>query len=347
MNTSLFPTQLEEALERRKSLLETLHSEGTNTYRLFHGVSEGVAGLTIDRYGPLILLQSFREPFLPDELAAVENALAEKLSYPFSFVYNHRGKGSGQAAVQTVTQSYNEWHQPKPEALTEIQCEEFGLHYLIRARHQGIDPWLFLDLRAGRRFLRENVKGLTVLNLFSYTCSLGLTAAAAGASKVWNVDFSSSSLEVGRRNAAINHIPDDHFLTIEQDCLPVMRQTAGLPVGGRSARTRKYTPFEPRQFDWVILDPPAWAKSPFGAVDVAGDYPSLFKPAVLSTRPNGGRIMATNHVASVDLEDWLDVLKRCATKAGRPIHSIQVIGPEADFPSFDGRHPLKIAICQV
>jgi 23S rRNA (cytosine1962-C5)-methyltransferase len=126
-----------------------------------------------------------------------------------------------------------------------------------------------------------------------------------------------------------------------------MRQLAGLPVGGRRAQTRKYSHFEPRQFDWVILDPPAWAKSPFGAIDVSGDYPSLFKPALLSTRPIGGRIMATNHVPSVDLETWLDVMKRCAAKAGRPIRSIQVLVPENDFPSFDGRHPLKIAICEI
>jgi 23S rRNA (cytosine1962-C5)-methyltransferase len=339
MNTSLFPSQLDEALERRQPLIKSLQAERTNAYRIFHGVAEGVPGLTIDRYGPLILMQTFREPFMPDEVAAIENALSEKLSYPFQFSYNNRCK--------PPNQPFDEWYRPKTEALAEFNCEEFGTHYLVRARHQGIDPWLFLDLRAGRRFLRENVSGLRVLNLFSYTCSIGITAALAGASEVWNVDFSSSSLEVGRRNAETNGIPDKNFLTIEQDCWPVMKQLAGLPVGGRKARARKYTHFEPCQFDWVILDPPAWAKSPFGAVDVEGDYQSLFKPAVLAARRNGGRLMVTNHLPSVDLDAWLDILRRCAAKAGRPIQSIHVISPEDDFPSFDGRHPLKIAVCEV
>jgi len=97
----------------------------------------------------------------------------------------------------------------------------------------------------------------------------------------------------------------------------------------------------------VFLDPPTWAKSSFGAVDIAGDYPSLFKPAVLIARPEGGKILATNHLASVELNAWLDVLKRCAAKAGRPLKSVEVIQPEKDFPSFDGRHPLKIAVCEV
>jgi 23S rRNA (cytosine1962-C5)-methyltransferase len=176
---------------------------------------------------------------------------------------------------------------------------------------------------------------------------VGIAAAAAGASEVWNVDFSSSSLEVARGNASLNQIPEDRFLTLEQDCLPLMRQLAGMSVGRRSARARKYTKIEPRLFDWVVLDPPAWAKSPFGAVDVAGDYPSLFKPALLATRPQGGRILATNHLPAVVVESWLEVLKRCADKAGRPIQSIQIITPDNDFPSFDGRHPLKIAVCEV
>ena len=76
------------------------------------------------------------------------------------------------------------------------------------------------------------------------------------------------------------------------------------------------------------------------------DYPSLFKPALLATAP-GGTIMATNHVSTVSLSDWLDTLRRCADKAGRPLRSVDVLAPEADFPSPDGAHPLKIALARV
>ena len=338
MNTDAFPSLLEAALKRREVLIEKLHSEETNAYRLFHGISEGQPGLTIDRYGSLILLQTFREPFTYNELSGIEESLRQKLPYPFAVAYNHRGK--------SATQSFDEWHRPSPEALAEIECQEFGVRFLIRARHQGIDPWLFLDLRAGRRFLRENVKGLSVLNLFSYTCSVGISAAVAGASEVWNVDFASSSLEIGRRNALLNQTPLERIRMIAEDCLPVMRQLADLPVGRRRQQKGQFTKFEPRQFDLVFLDPPAWSKGPFGAVDVAGDYPNLFKSAVLATKPAGGRVIATNHVPSIELDSWIDILKRCAAKAGRPIRSLQPILPENDFPSFDGRPPLKIVVCE-
>jgi 23S rRNA (cytosine1962-C5)-methyltransferase len=337
--TTDFSSLLEQALQRRSSLLGLLEREGTNAYRLFHGIAEGIAGLTVDRYGPLVLVQTFRDPLSPDELTAIEGSLREQLRWPFELAYNHRGKAA--------TESFDRWHQPSPSALAEVKCLEFGTEFLIRARHQGIDPWLFLDLRAGRRFLRAIAKDQSVLNLFSYTCSVGVSAAAAGAREVWNVDFSASSMEVGRRNARLNGIPTDRFKVIEQDCLPVIRQLAGLPPGGRFRQTPRFQKFEPRQFDIVFLDPPAWAKSPFGAIDVAGDYQSLFKPALLAAKPSGGRIIATNHVATVEFDTWVESLQRCAAKAGRPIRSIQRLTPEEDFPSFDGRHPLKIVVCEV
>lgn len=332
-------SRLAEALRRREALLATLLSEETDCYRLFHGIAEGVPGLTIDRYGSLILVQTFREPLASDALRAIEDYLRAKLPHAFAIAYNHRGK--------SANQSFDDWHRPRPEALAEIQCRELGVRYLIRARHQGIDPWLFLDMRAGRRWLREAAPGRSVLNLFSYTGSAGISAAAAGAREVWAVDFSSSSLEIARKNALLNHLPETRVRMIAEDCLPVLRQLAGLPVGGRGRRGDRVTRFARREFDLVFLDPPAWSKGAFGAVDVARDYPSLFKPAVLATRPDGGRIIATNHAPSVDLDAWIAVLRRCAEKAGRPIRALRTLAPEGDFPSFDECPPLKIVVCEV
>ena len=180
------------------------------------------------------------------------------------------------------------------------------------------------------------------MNVFAYSCGVGVVAAAGGAREVWNVDFASSSLDVGDENAVLNGV---EMTRVQDDALLVMRQLAGLPIKGRAARKR-YTKRPARAFDLVVLDPPRWARSRFGAVDVERDYPTLFKPAVLAARP-GGRVLATNHLAWVALEDWLGVLERCARKAGRPLKGIEVLEVEPDFPSFDGRSPLKLAVCQV
>jgi len=329
---------LAAALERRKPLLEALRAEGTDCWRLLNGVAESLPGLTVDLYGPRVLAQTFRDCLTPNQLREVENYLRGALPGPFAFAYNHRGK--------KAAESFDQWHSPAPAALAEFECHEGGLKYLVRARHRGLDPWLFLDLRAGRRAVRAAAKGLSVLNLFSYTCGVGVCAAAGGAKEVWNVDFAESSLEVGRRNAELNGIPGDRFRLVKEDCLTVVRQLAGLPVAGRYGQKRRYERFQPRAFDLVFLDPPAWAKGPLSAVDVVGDYQSMFKPAVLAAKP-GGRVIATNHVAAVDYAAWTETLQRCAAKAGRPIRSIEPVPVDPDFPSFDGKPPLKVAICEV
>ena len=255
MNIHSFPSLFSAALERRKSLFDSFEEDKedgkTDAYRLFHGIAEGWPGFTIDRYGSLILLQTFRDPLTAEDKGAIESTLQQNLSYPFFSAYNHRAKAANQ--------TFDLWHQPLPEALPEFQCREFGVRYWVRARHPGIDPWLFLDLRVGRRFLRQSIgdmQGVSVLNLFAYTCSVGVSAAAAGASEVWNVDFASSNLEIGRRNAVLNQISKDRFHTIEEDCLAVTRQLAGLSIGGRRGQSQRFKKFEPREFDIVFLDPP-------------------------------------------------------------------------------------------
>ena len=70
------------------------------------------------------------------------------------------------------------------------------------------------------------------------------------------------------------------------------------------------------------------------------------KPAALCVSP-GGILVATNHSAKVGLDDWLEIVERCAKKAGRAVVSTEVIAPEADdddYPTFeDGKRPLKVA----
>jgi 23S rRNA (cytosine1962-C5)-methyltransferase len=310
---------VERAIESRAELFRRLESDGTDSYRLFQGSAEGREGVAIDRYGTLLLARSLRAPVESGEQAALESSLRERFPDATEFVCADR---------------------PSPES-TDHVCREAGVRFLVRARHGGRDPGLFLDLRAGRRRLRELAPGKSVLNLFAYTSTAGIAAAAAGASEVWNVDFSRTALDVGRRNAELNGVS---MRFVQEDCLPVLRQLAGLPVKGR-ASSREYARFEPRTFDLVFLDPPAWSKGPFGAVDVEHDYPALFKPALLATAP-GGTLIATNHAASVERETWTGVLQRCAEKAGYALSGIELLEPDADFPSRDGRPPLKIAVCR-
>ena len=340
MSASSLPLPLDDALraaiDRRAGFLTQAAAERTDCYRLLHGVDEGVPGLAVDRYGPIVLVQTWRGELAAGDVEAVGAAVADTLGFEPLVVWNHRGKPQAEA--------FERWHAV-PDLPDEPVGHEAGLRFCVSPRHRGLDPLLFLDLRAGRRHVHAACKeqpGLRVLNLFAYTCGVGIAAAAAGAGEVWNVDFAQSALAVGERNAALNALPEARSRFLKADAFVMARQLAGLPIKGRRGKLPAFERVEPQTFDLVVLDPPTWAKSPFGVVDLVRDYPGVFKPALLATRP-GGRMLVTNHVARVDADSWVDTLRRCAEKHERPLADVALIAPDEDFPSSDGRPPLKMA----
>ncbi len=68
MTEALTP-HLATAFANRAQLMAQLHAENTDTYRLFHGTVEGHPGLTVDRYGDLLLVQCFHSPLNTEQLA--------------------------------------------------------------------------------------------------------------------------------------------------------------------------------------------------------------------------------------------------------------------------------------
>ena len=330
---------LATALAARGPLIEGLLAEQTDAYRLFHGTAEGLPGLTVDRYGPMLLAQTFHRPLDAAQLAELEAFYATALP-GLPLIWNDRSAGNSRIA--------NTLH-PEQQALAHTPCEfsELGVRYRFQARHAGQDPWLFLDLRAARRRVMQEAGGKSLLNVFAYTCGVGVAAAKAGARHVVNVDFAESSLAVGKDNARLNELPI-RVRFIKSDAFAALRQYAGIgqPKVVRGKRMPPFPELSAHRFDIVFLDPPRYARSPFGVVDLVNDYPALFKPALLATE-EGGTLVCCNNVAQVERDTWLEQLERSARKAGRPLREVEWIAPEGDFPSVDGKPPLKVALLRV
>ena len=135
-------------------------------------------------------------------------------------------------------------------------------------------------------------------------------AARAGARHVVNVDFAESSLAVGKDNARLHELPI-RVRFIKSDAFAALRQFAGIgqPKMVRGKHLPPFPELAPHRFDLVFLDPPRYAKSRFGVVDLVHDYAALFKPALLATE-EGGTLICCNNVARVRREDWLEQLER-------------------------------------
>lgn len=330
---------LQAAFTARQPLIARLEAEDTNAYRLFNGSTENWPGLTVDRYGDLLLIQTFHQALDGHDRVAIERFYATALPGLVA-IYNDRSGTNSRVA------------NPLPaEVLAEAQKErefhEMGIRYLVQGRHAGQDPWLFLDMRAGRRRVMQEAAGKSVLNLFAYTCGIGIAAARAGAAHVVNIDFAESSLRIGKDNARLNDLPI-RLRFVHSDAFAAMRQLAGIGQPGmvRGKKMPAFPKLEERAFDLVFLDPPRFAKSAFGVVDIVNDYAALMKLALLCTA-EGGTLICCNNAAQISREIWADQLQRCAAKAGRPIRELEWIAPEDDFPSHDGQAPLKIALLRV
>jgi 23S rRNA (cytosine1962-C5)-methyltransferase len=327
------------ALEARRALIEQLHAEQTNAYRLFHGSVEGETGLTVDRYGDALLVQTFHRSLAPAQLAELEAFYADAFPGLPAF-YNDRSQANSRITNTLPPEQIAGAHEPR-------LFQEMGVTYRFQARHAGQDPWLFLDLRAGRRRVMQEITKKSLLNLFAYTGGVGIAAAKAGARHVVNVDFAESSIAIAKENARLNDLPI-RVRFVQSDAFAALRQLSGQGQA-QMVRGKRMPPFpkmEPHQFDVVFLDPPRYAKSPFGVVDLVNDYAALFKPALLCTA-EGGTLICCNNVAEVGRDAWHDLLERSARKAGRAINEVEWITPEADFPSADGQPPLKIALLRV
>ena len=328
---------LNTALDKRKDLINhvnTVSSEypKTDCFRVFHGTVEGKNGLNIDRYGEAWLIQTFHETLSDEEILEVKQVLLSIADLPI--VYNDRSDKNSRIINQL---------DEKTEAFAQSEqvMSENGVLFTSKLRHEGQDPLLFLDMRVGREFMKKHSHKKSVLNLFSYTCGIGIAAAVGGAKRVVNIDFSSFALAAGQKNAQLNGV-EQVCQFIQSDAFPALRQLAGLKVTSRNnKKLPSYPKMSASQFDLVFLDPPRFAKSAFGTVDLVNDYQGLFKPAVLTTKV-GGIIICCNNVAKVDKEAWFNSLVRCVEKQERTVSNVQWLDCHQDFPSFDDNHPLKI-----
>lgn len=158
---------------------------------------------------------------------------------------------------------------------------ESGLRFWVNF-DDYIDTGIFLDHRPIRGFIREHALGKRFLNLFSYTGSASVYAAAGGASQTTSVDMSKTYLDWARRNFEANGFsnPEKHSLH-QANCLEWLR--AAVDSGAC--------------YDLIFLDPPTFSvsKRMEKTLDIQRDYIQIIRDCLSILSPKGTLIFSTNN----------------------------------------------------
>ncbi len=319
---------LKKRLERALAL-RTEHADldGSNAYRLVNGEGDGLAGLTVDRYGDFLMVQIYCAGWRR-HLKLLTQALEELLS-PVGIYEKTRPHNTRELEAESDSKRYGQLlaGTSAPEPLLVL---ENGLSFQVSLAW-GLNTGLFLDQRKNRRDLARRVRGKRFLNLFSYTGAFSVAAAAAGASLVTSVDASPGYMEQARANFSVNRLNPKRHEFLVGDCLAVLDEMVGRQ----------------KQYDVVLMDPPSFSTTSKSRFTTRGGTSDLVAAALKLLTPAGVLIASSNH-QKVDVADYLKELRRGALQAGNSLQVVSLSGQPEDFPypvAFPEGRYLKYAIC--
>ncbi|MGH8117428.1 MAG: class I SAM-dependent rRNA methyltransferase [Rhodanobacteraceae bacterium] len=228
LDASLLVHRLQVAL----ALRERLYAEPY--YRLLYGESDGVPGLTLDRFDDVVVAQATTAGI--ERLKPAVEAAVKRLIDPRALIWRN---DAGIRELEGLDRYAEVGFGAAPDAL---RVREGGLEFAIAATGGQKTGW-FYDQRANRDALAPFVKGARVLDVFAYLGAWGLRAAAMGAREVVCVDASASAVARIGQNAARNGLAER-----------VRAERADAFEWLKGARDRR------EHFDVVVLDPPAFVK---------------------------------------------------------------------------------------
>ncbi len=225
---NFFKERLTTALALREKLFDKPF------YRLVFGESDGLPGLVIDRFGPVLSVQ-ITTAGIELRKASLIAALIELIN-PAAIILKN---DNSQRQLEGLSLESEIAYGQLPDTLI---IEENGAQFKIDILDGQKTGW-FYDHRSSRALLASIAKNQRVLDLFSYTGAWGIPAAMAGASEVTCVDASEGALALAKENARLNQV-DDNMHFVRSDVFEFLKQAR----------------LDNRLYDIIVLDPPALIK---------------------------------------------------------------------------------------
>ncbi len=228
LDQSLLTHRFKVALSLRERLFPDPY------YRLVFGESDALPGLVIDRFGDVLSVQITTAGMEAQQEAII--AALDKLLKPKTIILRN---DSSVRTLEGLPSYVGTVLGDTPEMIDII---ENGCRFQAPSLTGQKTGW-FYDHRLNRERATHYVKGLRVLDVFSYMGAWGIPAAVNGASEVYCIDSSATALDQVEANAALNNVASK-VTTIEGDAFAALKELRE----------------DKQRFDVILLDPPAFIK---------------------------------------------------------------------------------------
>ena len=327
---NFFRRRIRYAIDYRKTVM----GDDFSACRLIFGEADGMPGLTIDKYGDILVSQvlSFGMDMIKDMIFRL---LVEELAKDGVAVSGIMERNDVAIRKLEGLEQYKGWYKADflpapPSNITEIT--ENGIRYEVDVEN-GQKTGFFLDQKYNRLAVSKIAKGKKVLDCFTHTGSFALNAAKGGAEHVTAVDVSESAIEMARANAARNGLEDKmDFLAADVfDLLPQLEAAHEKP------------------YDFIILDPPAFTKSKNAIKNAVKGYREINLRGMKLVK-DGGYLATCSCSHYMNAELFAQTIGQAARAAHCRLRQVEFRTQSPDHPilwSADESYYLKFYIFQV
>ena len=317
INEAFFLTRIEECWKYRKTL------GYTENCRLVFGEADSMSQLIIDKFNDYFVLQTLAlgiDKWKPAIVDAIKKVFTPKGIYERNDVPVRELEG--------LSQQKGFLSEPFK---TDIIIRENGLNFHVDLEN-GQKTGYFLDQQDNRRSIRNIVRGADVLGAFTYTGTFEIHAAHFGAKSVLGLDISENAVQQATRNAELNGLEKIcHFETA--NAFDKLKQWSN----------------EKRQYDVVMLDPPAFTKSREMIQKAIAGYKEINLRGMKLIKP-GGFLVTSSCTSLVKADLFLHIIEMAAKDARRKLRQVVFQSQSADHPviwGMENTQYLKFLIVQV
>ena len=303
IDTQFWKEKLQQALRMRLAA-GIADNEQNNTYRLVHGEGDNLPGLVIDCYGNTAVMQA-HSVGMHYERNTVAQALVEVMEGRIENVYYKS---------ETTLPYKAELGQENGFIIggtDENIAVENGLKFHVDWL-KGQKTGFFIDQRENRSLLERYARGKKVLNMFCYTGGFSFYAMRGGAKLVHSVDSSAKAIELTTKNVELNFPDDKRHEAYCEDAF-------------------KYLEKAGKNYDLIILDPPAFAKHRGALRNALKGYTRLNAKAFEMIQP-GGLLFTFSCSQVVTKDNFRNAVFTAAAQTGRKVRILHQLHQPADHP---------------